>query len=171
MEKRFHFSCEAALLTALFALVALSLSADPSGPEVVRVMGRLHNTDGRLDDAVLVVELGGEHCLSAELDAYGRFTMDLPVNSRVLLQFLQSGHLPKEVVVDTHNAMNTPKARRENRKVKFEVVLEEERVRPGHRYERPVGSIHFVNGTGTMKVIHDLRVVADDRSPDAEQEK
>ncbi len=81
MEKRFHFSCEAALLTALFALVALSLSADPSGPEVVRVMGRLHNTDGRLDDAVLVVELGG---------AYGA-VMASRYNLRAL---------PEEVVLD-----------------------------------------------------------------------
>jgi hypothetical protein len=39
MEKRLHFSCEAALLTALFALVALSLIAAPAGPEAIRISG------------------------------------------------------------------------------------------------------------------------------------
>jgi hypothetical protein len=162
MEKRFHFSCEAALLTALFALLALSLLAAPASPGSIRIAGQLYITDGHLSDAVLVVELEGEHCLAAELDATGRFTMDLPLNSKVRLHFIQPGHLPKEVLVDTRNALNTPKAQRENRKVKFEVVLEAEEQRPGLKYDGPVGAIRFVNGTGTMKVLHDLRVVMDE---------
>ncbi|MEZ4757959.1 MAG: hypothetical protein R2817_14120 [Flavobacteriales bacterium] len=161
MEKRLHLSCEAALLTALFALFALSLLAAPASPDAIRIAGQLYITDGHLNDAVLVVELEDAHCLYAELRDDGRFHMDLPVNSRVRLHFMQPGHLPKEVVVDTRNALNTPKALRENRKVKFEVVLESEEQRPGLRYEGPVGAIRFVNGTGTMKVMHDLRVVAD----------
>jgi hypothetical protein len=165
MEKRLHFSCEAALLTALFALLALSLFAAPvapARPDAIRVAGQLYITEGHLADAVLVVELEGEHCLAAQLDAHGRFTMDLPMNSRVRLHFIQPGHLPKEVLVDTRNALNTPKALRENRKVKFEVVLESEEQRPGLKYDGPVGAIRFVNGTGTMKVLHDLRVVVDE---------
>lgn len=165
MEKRLQFSYEAALLTALFALLALTLLATPgapSSPEVIRITGQLFSTDGQLEDAVLVVELEGAHCLFAELDADGRFHMELPLNSKVRLHFIQPGHLPKEVEVDTRNALNTPKAERENRKVKFEVVLESEEQRPGRRYDGPVGTIRFVNGTGTMKVLHDLRVVADE---------
>ena len=162
MEKRLHLSCEAALLTALFALLALTLLAAPAGPDAIRITGQLHSTEGRLADAVLVVELEGAHCLQAELREDGRFQMDLPLDSKVRLHFIQPGHLPKEVEVDTRNALNTPKALRENRKVKFEVVLESEEQRPGRRYDGPVGAIRFVNGTGTMKVLHDLRVVADE---------
>jgi hypothetical protein len=64
------------------------------------------------------------------------------------------------VVVDTHNAMNTTKAQQVNRKVKFDVVLEPIEKRAGRKYQGPVGSLTFVNGTGTMKVKHDMRVVA-----------
>jgi hypothetical protein len=85
----------------------------------------------------------------------------VPVNAKARLVFLKPGHLPKEVEVDTRNALNTSKAERMNRKVVFDVVLESEEQRPGRRYDGPVGSITFVNGTGTMKVRHDLRVVAD----------
>lgn len=163
MEKRISLSCEAAFLTALFALIGLSLFASPS-PVLVRdeivITGWLHADDGRMDDAVLVVELEGEHCLFAELFDNGQFFFRLPVGAKATLFFTKPGHLPKEVVVDTHNALNTPRALRENRKVKFEVVLEPERKRPGRVYDGPVGSIQFVNGTGTMKVKHDLRVVA-----------
>lgn len=163
MEKRLTLSCEAALLTALFALVGLSLFAAPT-PLVVRdeikITGWLHAADGRMDDAVLVVELEGEHCLYAQLDVNGRFAFTIPVNAKARLVFLKPGHLSKEVEVDTRNALNTQRAERLNRKVQFDVMLESEEQRPGRRYEGSVGAITFVNGTGTMKVRHDLRVVA-----------
>lgn len=166
MEKRLNLTFEAALLLALFALLGLSLVASPVPPRnEVLISGWLLADEDRMDDAVLVVELEGRDCLFAELFDNGQFFFRLPVGTKATLLFIKPGHLPKEVVVDTHNAMITPKAQRENRKVRFEVVLEEESMRPGRRYEGPVGSIHFVRGTGTMKVKHDLRVVADDRSP------
>lgn len=166
MEKRIHLSFEAALLLALFALLGLSLVAAATPPRnEVLISGWLLADGTRMDDAVLVVELEGRDCLFAELFDNGQFFFRLPVVAKATLLFIKPGHLPKEVVVDTHNAMITPKAQRENRKMKFDVVLEEENKHPGRRYDGPVGSIHFVRGTGTMKVKHDLRVVADDRSP------
>ena len=168
MEKRIDISFEAALLLALFGLFGLSLFASPSpvaGRNEIMISGWLLAEDRHMDDAVLVVELEGEHCLFAELFDNGQFFFRLPVGAKATLVFMKPGHLPKEVTVDTRNALNTPKAVKENRKVKFEVVLEPLCKRPGRKYEGPVGSIQFVNGTGTMKVRHDLRVVADDRSP------
>ena len=159
MEKRISLSCEAALLTALCALIGLSLFGTPApavGRDEVLITGWLH-----VSDAILVVELEGEHCLYTKLEFNGRFAFTVPVNAKARLVFLKPGHLPKEVEVDTRNALNTPKAERMNRKVVFDVVLESEEQRPGRRYDGPVGSITFVNGTGTMKVRHDLRVVAD----------
>ncbi len=164
MEKRVSLSCEAALLTALCALIGLSLFGTPA-PAVVRdevlITGWLHVSDDHVNDAILVVELEGEHCLYTKLEFNGRFAFTVPVNAKARLVFLKPGHLPKEVEVDTRNALNTPKAERMNRKVEFDVVLESEEQRPGRRYDGPVGSITFVNGTGTMKVRHDLQVVAD----------
>jgi hypothetical protein len=160
MEKRIPISFEAALLTALLALLALSLLAAPdpaAGNEVIHLSGRVHSADGRLEDAVLVVELDGKYCRYTELLDNGRFHMALPLDSKVRLHFLKPGHLPKVVDVDTRNALNTPKAERTNRNVDFEVVLETEAQRPGLRYDGPVGTIRFVNGTGTMKVQHDVR--------------
>ncbi|MBL7981746.1 MAG: hypothetical protein JNL52_08020 [Flavobacteriales bacterium] len=165
MEKRVHLTFEAALLVALFALFGLSLFASPTGAVVkdeILITGRLLAEDRHMDDAVLVVELEGDRCLFAELYDNGQFFFRLPVGAKATLLFMKPGHLPKEVTVDTRNALNTPKAVKENRKVKFEVVLESEEQRPGRRYDGPVGSIRFVNGSGTMKVMHDLRVVADD---------
>jgi len=163
MEKRITLSCEAALLTALCALIGLSLFGTPA-PAVVRdevlITGWLHVSDDHMNDAVLVVELEGEHCLYAELEFNGRFAFTIPINAKARLVFLKPGHLPKEVVVDTRNALNTPKAERMNRKVVFDVVLESEEQRPGRRYDGPVGAITFVNGSGTMKVRHDMRMVA-----------
>ncbi len=168
MEKRIDISLEAALLLALFGLFGLSLFASPTAlasRDEILISGRLISDDRHMDDAVLVVELEGEHCLFAELFDNGQFFFRLPVGAKATLVFMKPGHLPKEVTVDTRNALNTAKAVKENRNVKFEVVLEPESKRPGRKYEGPVGSIQFVNGTGTMKVRHDLRVVADDTVP------
>lgn len=163
MEKRIPISFEAALLTAVLALLALSLLAAPGPADrnaIIHLTGRLYSADGQLEDAVLVVELEGAHCLYAELLDNGRFQMTLPLDSQVRLHFLKPGHLPKVVEVDTRNALNTPKAERSNRNVDFEVVLESEEQHPGLHYAGPAGAITFVNGTGTMKVQHDLQLEA-----------
>ena len=165
MKKRFNITFATALLIAMFALFALSLAASPVPPvsgDRVRISGWLHADNIRQDDAILVVEMNGEHCLAAELHDNGQFFLTLPVGAQSRLIFTKPGHLPKEVEVNTRNAMNTSKAERMNRKVEFNVVLETEEQRPGLQYDGPVGAITFVNGTGTMKVRHDQRVVAAD---------
>ena len=155
MQKRTHLTLEAALLTALLALLGLSLFGNPTTvTEEVMITGRLHMDDDSAEDVVLVVEVNGERCLHAEVFSNGRFTISVPLGAKANLQFFKPGHLPKAVLVDTRNALNTRKAQRVNRKVKFDVVLEPERNRPGRGYTEPVGSIGFVNGTGTMKVRH-----------------
>jgi hypothetical protein len=163
VKKRLNITFATALLIAIFALLGLSLLANPALPvtgDQVRIVGWLHADGLRQDDAILVVELNGEHCLAAELHDNGQFFFTLPVGAKAKLTFAKPGHLPKEVEVDTRNARNTPKAERMNRKLEFEVILESEEQRPGLHYDGPVGAITFVNGTGTMKVRHDPRVQA-----------
>lgn len=167
MKTRNIPTLEAVALAALLAIAGLSLFAapvpvsTPPAPEEVLFTGWLHVEDQNVNDLVLVVTVDEDRCLYAEVESTGRFTIMVPVGCRALLSFLKPGHLPKEIVVDTRNSMNTSKAQRNNRKVKFDVVLEALEKRPGRKYEGPVGSLSFVNGTGTMKVKHDLRVVAD----------
>lgn len=167
MKTRNFPTLEAVALAALLAIAGLSLFAAPAligelaAPAEVRFTGWLHVEDRNVDDLILVVTVDEDRCLYAEVESTGRFTITVPVGSKALLSFLKPGHLPKEVAVDTRNSMNTGKAQRLNRKVKFDVVLEANEQRPGRKYEGPVGSLSFVNGTGTMKVRHDLRVVSD----------
>ena len=162
MNKRNDKKLEATALAALLALSALTLFGAPAmtPPDEVLLTGWLHVDDRTVNDLVLVVELDGDRCLFAEVHASGRFEVLVPVGCKALLSFIKPGHLTKEVVVDTRNAMNTTKAQQTNRKVKFDVVLEPIEKRLGRKYQGPVGSLIFVNGTGTMKVKHDLRVVA-----------
>ena len=171
MHKRAHITLEAALLTALLALLGLSLLANPTyDAEQVVITGWLHVEDSRVDDVLLVVEVDGVLCQPALVQGNGRFVIGLPAGSKATLQFSKPGHLPKEVLVDTRNALNTPQARRANRRVKFDVVLEPERARPGHAYAGPVGSIGFVNGTGTMRVRHHKRFAPTLNAQGVEQE-
>ncbi len=167
MKSRNLPTLEAVALAALLAIAGLSLFAAPFLPpavaatEEVLFTGWLHVDDHNVSDLVLSVTVDGDRCLYAEVDGAGRFSVWVPIGSQALLSFEKPGHLIKEVTVDTRNSMNTRTAQRANRKVKFDVVLEPIEQRPGRKYEGPVGSLSFVNGSGTMKVTHDLRVVAD----------
>ncbi|MCB0795735.1 MAG: hypothetical protein KDB88_13455 [Flavobacteriales bacterium] len=155
---------EALALTALLMLFALLLYAAPLAaadrPEQLRIMGWLHVDDRNVEDVVLVVELENDLCLEAIVHPSGRFEFEVPLDAKARLVFIKPGHLQKEITLDTRNAMLTDRAVRINRKVKFDVQLEAQEKRPDRAYERPVGSIAFVNGSGLMKVWYDPHLVA-----------
>lgn len=161
MEKRDDLILEITLVIAMIALTGLSVYAaqDPAPAREVLLTGRLHVEDRQVDDLVLVVELDHDRCNYAEVLDNGRFIIQVPVGAEVLLSFIKPGHLSKEVMVDTRNAMRTRKAWRENHIVKFDVELEPMEKRPGRKYQGPVGSLSFVNGTGTMRVKHEPHLV------------
>ena len=158
MKTQKLFSVEAALLTALLALLGIAVLAAPASTKEVIITGQLHAEDQSLIDAVVVVELGGHACLRSELSANGRFEFNVPVGSKARLIFLKPGFLTKEVEVDTKNALNSDQARKLNKKVRFDVVLDEEPQHMNEVYMGPVGYIHFVNGSGLMRVRHDGRM-------------
>lgn len=135
--------CAAALLAAPFAAHAL---------DHVMIIGWLSAAEADQEDAVLSVELEGETCVYALLEPDGRFAFSLPVDARAELFFGKPGHRWKRIVVDTRNADGSAKARRVNKDVRFEVVLEREADRPVGVDAGPVGSISFLKGTGLMKV-------------------
>ncbi len=135
--------CAIALLAAPFVGHAL---------EYVMISGWLTGSEVDQHESVLSVEVEGETCLYALLEPDGYFAFSVPVDSRTELYFHKPGHLSKRVAVDTHNADSSAKARRVNKNVRFEVVIEEAGSRPATADNRLVGSISFVKGTGLMKV-------------------
>ena len=141
--KSLRLVCTAALLAAPFVAPAL---------DQVMITGWLSAAEAGREDAVLSVELEEETCVYALLEADGRFAFSLPVNARAELFFCEPGHGAKRIVVDTRNADGSAKARRANKDVRFEVVLEREGEQPIAQTAGPVGSISFLKGTGLMKV-------------------
>lgn len=142
---------------SLAGLACFAMAAQASDDEVT-ICGWLHADNESLSDAVVVVELSNDACLRSELGANGRFEFSVPVGAKAKLIFLKPGYLAKEVDVDTKNALNSEQARKLNKKVKFDVVLEEEAQHVNEAYLGPVGYIHFVNGSGLMRVRHDERM-------------
>ncbi len=168
MKTRRHHSPTGTLLAAALSLAGMACFAISAhgANNMVTITGQLHADDRSLIDAVVVVELGADACLRSALSANGRFEFKVPVGSKARLIFLKPGYLTKEVEVDTKNALNTDRSSKLNKKVQFDVVLEEELEHVDEVYLGPVGYIDFVNGSGLMRVRHDGRMKPFARSVD-----
>ena len=135
-------------------------SPPPSGPPVhdaVVLTGWLHADDLYMDDISLEVEVNGTVERVAVSEA-GRFTVALPADAEATLRFAKPGHLPKEVVVDTRHAAEGDLGGR-IRRVRFAVIMEQERHMGGFSYAGPVGTIGFEEGGGCLAVSRDSRLV------------
>jgi hypothetical protein len=160
MENRSSFTFKAALLTALLALFSLAVFAAPQGDcSEVTITGYMVADGMDLRDAVLVVELEDRDCLQTKLQANGKFEFTIPANVKARLMFLKPGFLAKEVYLDTRNAMNNDDACQRNKKVEFDVKLEEALQHLNEQHAGPVGYITFVNGSGFMRIRHDERMI------------
>jgi hypothetical protein len=148
------------VLLAIISILVLALTVQAASPrEEVVIRGWLHAQDKDLADGLVVVEVDDVQCVRSILLRNGRFEFTLPVGAKARLVFLKPGFISKEVLVDTRNAMNTSRARKLNRLVKFDVVLDPLERHPGREHAGPVGRIHFVTGTGAMIVRHDVHLV------------
>lgn len=160
MAKNSALTIKAALLTALLALFGLAAFAAPQGDcSEVTITGFMMADGMDLRDAVLVVELENNDCLESSLQANGKFQFTIPANMKARLMFLKPGFLPKEVQVDTRNAMNNDNACQRNKRMEFDVKLEEALQHLNEQHAGPVGYITFVNGTGIMRIRHDERMI------------
>ncbi len=84
--------------------------------------------------------------------------MTLPANAEAILRFEHPGHLPKEVVVDTHFA-GDGEVGQHTRHISFAVVLEPERHMAGLDYAGPVGNIGFDKGGGCAVITRERKLV------------
>lgn len=165
MEKQRSITLEAALLTALLALLGLTLLAAPAAPTTggeVIVTGWLHVKDITVQDVIMVVEVDGERCQYAGLAGSGRFTLTLVPGTEARLIFMKPGHITKEVVVDTRNSATVMRIGSKPRKVKFDVALEPEAAAVGRTYKGPVGTLGFSKGSGALTVKHHKRYAPKD---------
>ncbi|MBK9175741.1 MAG: hypothetical protein IPM46_05265 [Flavobacteriales bacterium] len=147
-----RFGLAAALLFWSGLVRAGSPPANNADGDVVTLTGWLHVEDHTWQDALVHIEVDGTTQV-ARVSETGRFDLRLPANTEVVLRFEKPGHLPKEVVVDTHHARDGDPGKH-RRHVKFAVILELERHMAGFTYHSPVGTIGFEQGGGCVAVAH-----------------
>ncbi|MBK9288438.1 MAG: hypothetical protein IPN38_12325 [Flavobacteriales bacterium] len=104
MELRKHLLPSAALVALLFATTTTALAEEPPATaESVVLTGWLHVEDLSFDLTTVEADVNGA-VLYAAVSKTGRFTLNLPINANAVLRFEHPGHLPKQVLVDTHFA-------------------------------------------------------------------
>ena len=161
MQKRIILHNKLSLCATIAILLSngLSASGPPASPldEAVVITGWLQTQDLTMVGAVVSIEVNGEY-QSTTVPESGRFELTLPANVEATLRFEKPGHLPKEVVVDTHH-VNDGGFDGRTRHVKFAVILELERRMGGLTYPGPVGSLGFDKDGGCLAVAHDRTLV------------
>lgn len=148
------------LSAMFFVATSVCAVAPPAAPPLaadVELTGWLHVDDYTFDLTTVEVEVDGA-VLLAPVSRTGRFQVTLPANTEARLRFEHPGHLPKEVMVDTHHA-RTGEAGRSKRRISFAVVLDPERHMAGQVYADPVASFAFDPAAGELLVTHSKLVV------------
>jgi hypothetical protein len=169
MEDRRQFPLEAALLTALAALMCLGLFAEPGahctrpsggcGTAVVEVDGWIEAKMERKEHLLVYVEVGDQLLRPSSISANGRFKLAVPAGSEARLHFSLPGHLAKEVVLDSRDMRHTDPCATgyKPRRLEFGVRLEPDHKAPAQGYDGPVGTIGFTKGTALPKARHHKR--------------
>lgn len=147
----------AALLSASAPLHAIAPPTAPPMAEDVELTGWLHVDDYTFDLTTVEVQVDGA-VQYAPVSRTGRFNVTLPANTEALIRVEHPGHLPKEVVVDTHHA-RAGEAGRNKRHITFAVVLDPERHMGGQEYAGPVAGIGFDQHGGCVAISHTKKVV------------
>lgn len=147
----------AALGSVMFLSLPTSVSAGPPAQRTVLLTGWLHVEDYTMEDVVLRIRVGTT-TRTASVAESGRFTVELPADTKAVLRFEKPGHLAKEVVVDTRHA-GAGDFNQRSRHVKFAVIMQLERHMAGLTYPGPVGTLAFDEGGGCLAVSHDRNLV------------
>lgn len=151
----------AALLLGLGGPTAANPPGAPPTQHAVVLTGWLHVEDHTMADVVLEVLVNGT-ARTAHVSETGRFSVTLPADVEATLRFEKPGHLSKEVLVDTRHVQDGSFDQR-TRRLRFAVILQQERHMGNWTYNGPVGSIGFEQGGGCVAVQHDRSLVPADR--------
>ena len=151
----------AALAVLLVCSKTVSASNDlpytPPADDAVAVTGWVHVEDLSFDATTVELEVNGE-VQRVPLSNMGRFDLVLPADAHVVLRFEHPGHLPKEVLVDTHHA-RAGMFREQTRHVRFAVIMELKQNMAGFTYVGPVGNIGFDKDGGCVAVDHTRKLM------------
>lgn len=147
----------AMLLSASAPLHAMTPPAAPPMAEDVELTGWLQVDDYTFDLTTVEVQVDGT-VQYAPVSRTGRFNVNLPANTEALIRVEHPGHLPKEVVVDTHHARSGEEGRNK-RHITFAVVLDPERHMGDQEYAGPVAGIGFEQHSGRIAITHTKKVV------------
>ena len=130
----------------LVAGMLLAAQMNANGP--VKVRGEVLAASAAVH-AVTITVMGEEGDTLQVYESWnGRFRLRLPEERVITLRFAKPGCRDKEVVIDTHHALERGS---QGRKVDFGVELEPTSALP-MRYAGAVGTIAFAPGTGRLAV-------------------
>lgn len=138
-----HLALHAAclMLAVPHTLRAAPPESPPPAAGAVTLTGWLHVEDLSFRKTSVEVEYGGL-IYDVPVSKTGRFDINLPDDLEAVVRFAHPGHLTKEVLVDTRHASQGEPGKHQ-RKVRFAVILEDEREMTGFDYDGPVGNIGF----------------------------
>lgn len=109
-------------------------------------------------DVQMTVETESGEKVPFVLRPGGTFYFAMHPGSKATMRITKPGYFTKEITLDSHNALSTRYARRNYKRIRFDVQMQEE-PRQKHRFAGPVGSIAFAKGTGRVLVSYDRALV------------
>lgn len=137
-------------LATLISLITLSSFA--TGPEQIVFHGRIFVAGADRAGSTLTITTEGHdpELIKAAVD--GTYRISVAEGSTAVLCFAHNGHISKTIVLDTQNAFASVTTTSRNKKIAFDVILQENLTPELPADQNVVGSIRFVRGSGLMKV-------------------
>ena len=138
------------LFATLISLITLTSFA--TGPEQIVFHGRIFVAGTDRAGSTLTITTEGQvpELIVAAID--GTYRISVAEGSTAVLCFAHKGHISKTVVLDTQNAFASATTTSRNKKITFDVILQENLTPELPAEQNVVGSIRFVRGSGLMKV-------------------
>ncbi|MBP6312668.1 MAG: hypothetical protein KA408_10395 [Flavobacteriales bacterium] len=141
------------LRTFFATLISLiTLTSFATGPAQIVFHGRIFVAGVDRAGSTLTITIEGQEpeLIMAAVD--GTYRVSVAEGSTAVLCFAHNGHISKTVVLDTQNAFASATTTSRNKKIAFDVILQEDLTPEVNAQQTVVGSIRFVRGSGLMKV-------------------
>lgn len=135
--------------------IALALSASLQAQNSVSFIGQIL-ADSTFKGAMVQVSFDGLIEKHVPVPATGRFTVAIPDETVAELVIFSNTHLKEAIIIDTHYAFCDPVTRPLNERFKMSFALFPISVAGGLAFEKPYGSIYFVEGTGRRVFEHNM---------------
>ncbi len=139
--------------TLLFAVLALSSGL--YAQRNVSFIGQI-NADSTFNGAMVQVSLDGRIRQHVPIPSTGRFTVLIPEETVAELVIFSKTHLKESLIVDTHHAFCDPVTTPINEKFSMSFALFPRSIAGDIAFNKPYGSVFFVEGTGRRVFEHNM---------------